>query len=253
MIDYIDPINRLVYLDASTVDETIQPIDIYRDMRLMRKVDEELRKYPLFLTMKGAEKKNPDGSKRTERYMVLLDNTFIVPYNTSHTLTVDGTIITDSGLEGVEVFNRSVLSAGIDVDINYVPKQVEIITITTGGSSLTTDEHDQLMALSPGSTAQEIWEYASRVLTSTSQGGGATAQEVWEYATRELTSAVSGGLDEVQLHAFLDTYANKDNWKADLVSVINRIDAVKQDSDTKLDTIILNTDNIANKVWSYII
>jgi len=38
-----------------------------------------------------------------------------------------------------------------------------------------------------GATAQEVWEYATRTLTSGGGGGGATAQEVWEYATRALT------------------------------------------------------------------
>ena len=36
-------------------------------------------------------------------------------------------------------------------------------------------------------TAQQVWEYVTRTLTS-GGGGGATAQEVWEYATRELTA-----------------------------------------------------------------
>lgn len=35
-------------------------------------------------------------------------------------------------------------------------------------------------------TAQEVWEYVTRTLTSAGSGG-ATAQEVWEYATRSLT------------------------------------------------------------------
>jgi len=129
MIDYIDPVNRLVYLDSTTVDNTIQPIDIYREMRSLRASDKDLRKYDLFLTMRGGEKKNADGSKRTERYLVLLEGTFIVPYDTSHTITIDGTIISDDGLEGVQCFNRVNLSDDVEVDINYVPKQVEIITM----------------------------------------------------------------------------------------------------------------------------
>jgi len=129
MIDYIDPTNRLIYLDSTTVDATIQPIDIYREMRSLRAINESLRNYDVFLTMRGGEKKNLDGSKRTERYMVLLNGTFIVPYDTSHTLTIDGTIISDSGLEGAQCFNRVNLSDDVEVDINYVPKQVEVITM----------------------------------------------------------------------------------------------------------------------------
>ena len=38
-------------------------------------------------------------------------------------------------------------------------------------------------------TAQNIWEYSSRTLTSSTGGGGATAQEVWEYSARTLTAS----------------------------------------------------------------
>jgi len=154
MIDHIDPITRKIYLDSSTVDSTIQPIDIYREMRTLRRTNESLRQYDVFMTMRGAEKKNPSGTKRTERYLVLLNGTSIVPYQaTSHTLTIDGTIISDDGLEGVECFNRSTLDVGVEVDINYVPKQVEVITIYLGGSSLTQEEHDKLFTI-----PNDVWQ-----------------------------------------------------------------------------------------------
>lgn len=43
-------------------------------------------------------------------------------------------------------------------------------------------------------TAQQVWEYVTRELTSAS-GGGATAQEVWEYATRTLTDIDLSGVE----------------------------------------------------------
>ena len=152
MIDHIDPIARLIYLDASTVGASILPIDIYRELRILRRTNLSLRPYDMFMTMKGADKKNPSGTKRTERYAVLLKGALIVPYDTSHTLTVGGTIITDSGLEGPECFNRLVLSASSNVNIDYVPKQVEIITVNIAGGS--------------GSSAAELWNYANRTLTN---------------------------------------------------------------------------------------
>ena len=154
MIDYIDPATRKVYLDSSTINVTIQPIDIYREMRMLRRTDESLRQYDVFMTMRGAEKKNPSGTKRTERYLVLLQGTMIVPYQSaSHTLTIDGTIITDNGLEGAECFDRTMLNTGIEVDINYAPKQVEVITVFVGGSSLTQEEHDKLFSI-----PNDVWQ-----------------------------------------------------------------------------------------------
>ena len=49
-------------------------------------------------------------------------------------------------------------------------------TLTSGGSG--------------GATAQEVWEYTNRTLTSGGGSGGATAQEVWEYSgNRTLTAS----------------------------------------------------------------
>lgn len=200
MIDHIDPVARLIYLDASTVNVEVHPIGIYREMRELRKSNEYLRQYNLFMEYKGADKKNPSGSKRTERYAVLLEGTKIVPYDTSHEITIIGTIISDTGLEGPDVFNRDGLSPNVEVDINYVPKQVEIITINTSGVG-----------------AQEVWEYPDRTLTSSTTGDvnivsvnsvpvfspddfkadlSLIPQNVWEYVTRTLTSEIGMTVDQ---------------------------------------------------------
>jgi len=153
MIDHIDPISRLIYLDATTVDATISPLGIYQEMRALRRTTLILRGYDVFCKMGGSVPKNPSGSKRTERYLILLGGTQIVPYDTSHTLTVSGTVITDTGLEGVQVFNTLNLSAGVAVNINYTPKQVEVIVVNTGGGgTLTQVEHDKLLSLNNYST-----------------------------------------------------------------------------------------------------
>jgi len=131
LVSNIDGENRLIYLSSETVDASINPIDIYKEVRNLRASNEELRKYDNFITGKGHI---PKGSgKFTERYTILLKGTRIVPYNTSHVLTITGTIITDDGKEGVYCFNRSLLDQEVTVDINYVPPQVEVIAVQTGG------------------------------------------------------------------------------------------------------------------------
>ena len=156
MIDHIDPINRLIYLDSDTENTTISLIDIYKEVRKLRQDKEELRPYDMFLTMRGSVPKNSDGTKRTERYMVLLRGTLIVPYDESHSITIDGTLITDSGLEGTKCFDRSLLSSDTVVDINYTPKQVELIFV----NQFTKEDRDKLNAL-PSST-----ENANAILTT---------------------------------------------------------------------------------------
>jgi len=64
--------------------------------------------------------------------------------------------------------------------------------------------------------ADAIWTRAQRTLTT---GSTVTAQEVWEYGNRSLTVATGGGLNEEELHLALDSYTNKDDWKATTTTV----------------------------------
>lgn len=141
IIASIDGATRRIYLHADTVGTTVHPTDIYREMRTMRRTDENLRKYDLFMEASG---NIPKGSgKFTERLVTLLLGTRIVPFDVSHELTINGTIITDEGTEGIACFDRSSLSALTVVDINYVPPQVEVIVISPE-SGLTPVQDNQL-------------------------------------------------------------------------------------------------------------
>jgi len=148
LIDYIDGTNRKIYLSSDTINTSIHPIDIYKEMRTLRANNEDLRKFDLFMKAEGNIPKS--SSTFTERYVILLEGTVIVPYDDTHTLTITGTIITDDGKEGVYCFDRSGLSS--QVDISYVPPQVEVIVVRTG-SGLSTEEHDRLMA-----TPELVWQ-----------------------------------------------------------------------------------------------
>lgn len=130
LIASIDGDTRRVFLHADTVGASVHPIDIYKEMRSLRRSSEVLRNYDLFMKASGNEAKG--GGKFTERFVTLLLGTRIVPFDTSHELTITGTLITDDGTEGIAAFDRSSLSPTTVVDINYVPPQVEVITVTTG-------------------------------------------------------------------------------------------------------------------------
>jgi hypothetical protein len=143
VIDYIDGPNRDIYLSAETVLADFEPMDAYKEMRTLRRTDESLRKYDVFLEAKGYEPTG--GGKFTARYVVQLDGTRFIPYDTSHELTVVGTVITDDGQSGVNCFDRSPLSPSVIVDINYIPPQVEIIE--RGTSGLTDEESAAILGL----------------------------------------------------------------------------------------------------------
>lgn len=130
IIDYIDPETRSIYLHSDTVGADLHPIDIYKEMRTLRRIDENLRKYDLFLGAAGNVSKG--AGSFTERYVVCLNGTRIVPFNISQQLKVVGTIITDEGTSGRDCFNRLPLGANVEVDIDYQPPQVEIIQVSSG-------------------------------------------------------------------------------------------------------------------------
>lgn len=125
LIASIDAVNRDIYLSVDTVGADIHPIDIYKEMRTLRRLDENLRKHKLFMSAAGNVSKG--GGKFTERYAICLLGTRIIPYDTTHELTIIGTIITDDGQEGVDCFDRAPLTVTTVVDLNYVPPQVEVV------------------------------------------------------------------------------------------------------------------------------
>ena len=120
----IDPVTRDFHLSAATANTNI-PIDIYKEMRICKRLNENLRGYENFLASFGNVPKG--GGKYTERYVQQLLGTRFIPFDTSQELTVIGVVITDDGQEGVACFDRSPLTSTTVVDISYIPPQVEVI------------------------------------------------------------------------------------------------------------------------------
>lgn len=144
VIASIDGPSRRIYLSVDTENAEVHPMDIYKEMRTLRRTDESLRRFDNFLLASGNEPKG--GGKFTARLVKCLLGTRIVPYDSTHVLTITGEIITDEGTSGVACFDRSLLSSDVYVDINYIPPQVEVIQVSSG-SGLSTEEHDKLMGV----------------------------------------------------------------------------------------------------------
>lgn len=159
VIDHIDAENRDIYLHADTVGAEVNPIDIYKEMRTLRRTDESLRKYDVFLEAKGNEPKG--GGAFTERYVICLQGTRIIPFDVTHQITITGTIITDDGQSGISCFDRTPLTPTTVVDINYVPPQVEVIVIS-GGSGLDPTQDAYLTAIN-NKIAQMVFSKANEL------------------------------------------------------------------------------------------
>ena len=140
LISAIDGPNRRIYLGVDSISVDLQPMDIYKEMRTLRRTNEALRKYDVFLSGEGYVAKG--GGKFTPRYVVCNSGTRIVPYDGDHTLNVVGEIITDEQTSGIACFDKTLLTVGVLVDIDYQPPQVEIIEL--GPSGLTEAESTKL-------------------------------------------------------------------------------------------------------------
>ena len=127
LIDHIDTQSKRIFLSQETANSEIHPIELYKEVRVLRRDNESLRRYNMPVKAYGNVPKS--ANKATERYVILQDGYRVVPYDASHMLTITGTIITDDMQEGIYCFDRSPLGSDVVVDINYVPPQVEVIVM----------------------------------------------------------------------------------------------------------------------------
>lgn len=126
-----------IYLDPSTIGASVHPMDIFKEYRALRVTDLTLRPFVKgFLSQSG--RKPTSAGKFTQRIVTCNNGTRIVP---AGSLTITGTIITDSGQEGVDCFDKALSPPG-DIDISYIPKQVEILEINTGSGISAQDKID---------------------------------------------------------------------------------------------------------------
>jgi len=148
-IDYTPPSPR-IYLHADTVNSDVDTLDVYREIRALRRTNESHRKFDPVIVAGGNVEKIP-GVSYTLPYVQLLHGCRIIPYGgVDHKIRVIRDTFTDDGLAGTGCFDRSSLSVEVDIDIDF--SRVEVRIVSTG-SSLTQEEHDQLMSLP---TAEEI-------------------------------------------------------------------------------------------------
>lgn len=123
---------RRVYLDPAAVTGGVlsfhPTVDLYPEYKALRASNEAVRPFDAFLEARGNEPKNLDGSRRTPRYVRLLQGTkLVIPAGVTQ-LFVTGELLTD---DGSDPFDKS-LAAGVIID--YTPPTAEIIKVTASGN-----------------------------------------------------------------------------------------------------------------------
>ncbi|MBW4460492.1 MAG: hypothetical protein KME47_09665 [Nodosilinea sp. WJT8-NPBG4] len=219
-----------IYLSVDSIGIDIQPIDIYKEHRLRRRLNvNNERKFPPMVSAFGNQQIG--AAKFTPRFTDLNSGVKIVPYDATHTLKIRGSLISaEDQSEGADLFDRSSLLSIVDID--YQPPQVEIIMVSTG-SGLDSTQSTQLTTLFNATTSGNgATAFSTTALANAPTGGSGSgnapteaeiytyftegtranafkatgfstlnAQQVWEYATRSLTDKVGFALTTEERNA----------------------------------------------------
>jgi hypothetical protein len=130
VIDHLDLATKRIYL-AAGVRQYHPVVDLYKELRTLRRTDESLRHFDMPLVASGNVPKG--GGKFTPRLVTFRLGWRVVPEDTTHVLEVSGEQITDTGESGPACFDMTSLSATSKVIVQYEPPAAEVITVDTGG------------------------------------------------------------------------------------------------------------------------
>lgn len=142
-VQSVDYVSRRVYLSLDTVGVPLDLLDVYRDVRALRTTNADHRKFKPMMVAGGNVRKT--ATTFTQPYVQLLNGCHIVPYPADQRLLVVREVFSDDGRYGVECFDRSGVSATVDIDIDMQinPVEVRLVNIS-GGSGLTPTQANQL-------------------------------------------------------------------------------------------------------------
>jgi hypothetical protein len=129
-VQSVDYANRRIYLSVETVSlPSLDTMDVYREVRSLRRTTESHRKFRSMIVAGGNIQKT--ATTFTASYVQLLNGCRIVPFDVLHRLVVSRDTFSDDGASGVECFDRAAVVENVDID--YQVAAVEIRTVATGG------------------------------------------------------------------------------------------------------------------------
>jgi hypothetical protein len=127
----VDYPNRRIYLSAATVGTTLDLLDVYRDVRALRRVTEPHRAFKPMLVAGGNIQKT--ATTFTQPYVQVLYGCYFVPYDAPGTVKVVREVFSDDGRAGLQCFDRVAVAANVDLD--YAVQAVEVRLVTVSGST----------------------------------------------------------------------------------------------------------------------
>lgn len=137
LVSSVDYLTKKIYLGPDSIGVSLDTMDVYREVRERRRLNENDRKWDVMIVGGGRIQKTP--TTFTPSYVQLLDGCEIIPQDVTQTLTIIRETFGDDGRSGPETFS----TAGFAnvVTIVYDVPQVEIVELSGGGGGgLTVEE-----------------------------------------------------------------------------------------------------------------
>jgi len=187
VIDRIDGPTRRIFLRAGV--RSFDPVDdIYKEVRNLRRLDETLRGYDMFVSA-GGNIPRP-GKPPTDRFLVLLLGTKIVPEDTSHTLAISGEMFTDDELDP-ETMDFSSLSPGVSVFVSdTVTKSVltelqaqqlaNIDALATAQDPIITDTNTKVTDVQTKVTAMQVVQGVMNIVLTSMEAMVILIRDYWQ-------------------------------------------------------------------------
>lgn len=218
LVASVDYPNKRIYLSVETVNTDLDLLDVYREIRALRRTNNAHRNFKPMIEAGGNITKIT-GVSYTPAYVVLRYGCRIVPYDQHHKIRLIRDTFTDDGYAGRDCFDRTTLTNAVDIDVDFPEREIREVSV--GGSTL---------------SAADIWSYANRTLTSGGSGGGATAEEIWSYSNRAITNfagAADTKISNIQLSIAdiptiteIWTYGARTLTSIDTVGIANAVKSV---------------------------
>ncbi len=130
LVASVDYITRRIFLSASTVNQNIDTVEIYKEVRALRRTNESHRKFkPIIIA--GGNVTKIAGVSATPIFTQLLYGCRLVPFDANQKLKLIRDTFTDDGFAGRDCFDRTSLTSQVDIDVDF--PEVEIRYVNTGG------------------------------------------------------------------------------------------------------------------------
>ena len=132
-VDY--PYKR-IYLSSQTPNTSLDTLEVYKEVRSLRRTVESHRNYKPIITAGGNIAKLP--GSYTAAFVILDAGCYIVPYDSPSSLKLVRDTFTKDGRAGRDCFDRTNISSNVDIDIDF--PEIEIREISTGSGVGTVEE-----------------------------------------------------------------------------------------------------------------